>query len=111
MKETIMSEDGKLQDGPLLSFTVRSFQFNLDLSRAFFFFSSSYIYTSAARRDPCKYLEVLLGFCADEAQCHVLYEWERLQKLIVITDLHVIPSLCILYPTILAVIESNFVGF
>lgn len=110
MKQTIMSEDGKLQSGLLLSFTVRSFQFNLDLGRVFFF-SSVCIHTSAARIGPCKYLRVLLGFCADAAHCHVLHEWERPQKLIVITDPHVISSLCVLYPTILSFLESNFMGF
>lgn len=36
MKENVMTEDGQLQCGPLLSFTMRSFQFNLDLGRDFF---------------------------------------------------------------------------
>lgn len=110
-----MTEDDKLQDGPLLSFTVRSFEFNLDLGRVCLFvcfvFSSMYIYISAARIDSCKYLRVLLVLSADPAHCFVLHEWERLQKLIFITDLHAISSVCILYPINLSFLESKLEAF
>lgn len=57
MKETVMSEDGKSQRGLLSSFSVTSFQFNLDLGFFFFFLLSVCLCLSAARIDLCKYLE------------------------------------------------------